>query len=232
MRMAPGETLAVDMLFYEKQAYRQGFRLVAGIDEVGRGPLAGPVVAAAVVLPRDVSLPGVKDSKKLSAAQRESCREAILACACGVGIGCVDAREIDGTNILKATFKAMVLAVRNLGTPPECLLIDGPYELPIFLPQRGIPQGDAKCLSIAAASIVAKVHRDRLMCRYHQEYPVYCFDRNKGYGTADHIDALRKYGPCPLHRLSFSKVPSPGKETETADGKQISEGKRGRKAGG
>ncbi len=203
------------MLFFEKQAYRQGFHLVAGIDEVGRGPLAGPVVASAVILPAGADLPNVKDSKKLTAAQRESCCEAILSCARGVGIGCVEAVEIDETNILKATFKAMVLAVQNLCIPPECLLIDGPYELPLFIPQRGIPQGDEKCLSIAAASIVAKVHRDRLMCGYHHQYPVYCFDRNKGYGTARHIEALRIHGPCPLHRRSFNRVLCRGREIDT-----------------
>jgi len=229
----PVEALAMDMLHFEKQAYRQGFQLVAGIDEVGRGPLAGPVVAAAVVVPAGVRLPGVADSKKLSAGQRESCCEDILSCGCDVGIGRVEPSEIDRVNILQATFQAMIAAVAGLKTPPHCLLIDGPYELPLFIAQKGIPQGDAKSLSIAAASIVAKVHRDRLMCEYHLKYPVYGFDRNKGYGTARHLDALRRYGPCPIHRLSFGGVrASEGEGLETAAGRQSSEGKKGRRPRG
>lgn len=228
MARKPVETLATDLLSFEKQAYRQGFQLVAGLDEVGRGPLAGPVVAAAVVLPVGVRLPGVRDSKKLSAEQRESCCSDILSCGCDIGIGCVEASEIDRINILQATFQAMIAAVGNLKTPPHCLLIDGPYELPLFVAQKGIPQGDARCLSIAAASIIAKVHRDRLMCEYHLHYPVYGFDRNKGYGTAQHLDALRRHGPCPIHRLSFGGVcVSEGEGREAAGTKQASEGKRG-----
>jgi ribonuclease HII len=201
-------TSAEDPLFFEKEAYRRGCQRVSGIDEVGRGPLAGPVVAAAVILPRQVELSGVKDSKLLSPAQREiSCRE-ILSCASAVGIGCIEPAEIDRVNILQATFKAMILAIESLSSRPDFLLIDGPYKLPLAIPQKGIPRGDQRSLSIAAASIVAKVHRDHLMSQYHEVYPAYGFAQNKGYGTAQHLAALRCHGPCPLHRLSFRGVKS------------------------
>ena len=200
------DTSVMDPRFFEREAYRRGYGLVSGIDEVGRGPLAGPVVAAAVILPRHVELPEVKDSKHLSAAQREACCKDILACASAVGIGCVEAAEIDRVNILQATFKAMIEAIEQLQIRPDFLLIDGPYKLPLPFPQKGIPRGDQRSLSIAAASIVAKVHRDRLMYEYHALYPAYDFARNKGYGTARHLEALRRHGPCPLHRLSFRRV--------------------------
>ena len=200
------EPSGTDPFFFEREAYRRGFQLVSGIDEVGRGPLAGPVVAAAVILPRQVELPGVKDSKCLTASQREACREEILACAVSVGIGCIEPAEIDRINILQATFKAMLQAVKELEAQPDFLLIDGPYKLPLSIPQKGLPRGDQRSLSIAAASIVAKVHRDRLMSEYHALYPAYDFARNKGYGTARHLEALRRHGPCPLHRLSFRRV--------------------------
>jgi len=203
-------TSAADPLLFEKEAYRRGCQLVSGIDEVGRGPLAGPVVAAAVILPRHLELPGVRDSKLLSPAQREiSCQE-ILSCATAVGIGCIEPAEIDRVNILQATFKAMILAIESLPSRPDFLLIDGPYKLPLAIPQKGIPRGDQRSLSIAAASIVAKVHRDRLMSQYHELYPAYGFAQNKGYGTAQHLEALRCHGPCPLHRLSFRGVTDSG----------------------
>ena len=194
------------MCFLEKQIRLRGFHCVAGVDEVGRGPLAGPVVAAAVVLPADMELPEVRDSKQLSPAQREACCRTILSCALDVSIGLVDAPEIDRINILQASFGAMVMAIEKLKNPPDYLLIDGPYKLPLPLSQEGIPKGDQRCLCVAAASIVAKVHRDRLMCDYHEIYPVYGFDRHKGYGTAQHLEALRLHGPCPLHRRSFRRV--------------------------
>ncbi|MGV8074650.1 MAG: ribonuclease HII [Syntrophobacteraceae bacterium] len=192
-----------DIRFFEEQAYRRGFQFPAGIDEVGRGPLAGPVVAAAVILPSDCELPLVRDSKLLSPSQRETCARDITSCAGAVGVGLVAAFEIDRINILQATFRAMVIAVESLAIVPDFLLIDGPYKLPIPVAQEGIRQGDRLSLSIAAASIIAKVHRDRLMCEYHQQFPVYGFDKHKGYGTRQHLEALRRYGPCPLHRLSF-----------------------------
>lgn len=200
------ETPRVDMRFLEERIRLRGFRCLAGIDEVGRGPLAGPVTAAAVVLPADLDLPDVRDSKQLSPSQREACSRTILSSALDVGIGLVEAPEIDRINILQATLRAMALAIGNLENPPDYLLIDGPYRLPLHFPQEGIPKGDQKCLSIAAASIVAKVHRDRLMCDYHRLYPVYGFDRHKGYGTPQHLEALRRHGPCPLHRMSFRRV--------------------------
>ena len=193
----------------EKTRWAVGHLLI-GVDEVGRGPLAGPVVAAAVILPRQVELPGVKDSKLLTGPQREHCCQEICRCASAVGIGCVEPVEIDRVNILQATFQAMIQAVENLPTPPDFLLIDGPYHLPLSIPQKGIPKGDQRSLSIAAASIVAKVHRDRLMTEYHELYPAYGFAQNKGYGTAQHLAALRCHGPCPLHRRSFRGVTESG----------------------
>jgi ribonuclease HII len=176
---------------------------------VGRGPLAGPVVAAAVILPAAADLPGVRDSKQLTAPQRETLLEQIMACARDTSIGAADALEIDATNILEATFQAMIRAVQGLRVVPDFLLIDGPYRLPLAIAQRGIVNGDRLSVSIAAASIVAKVYRDRLMCEQHRHYPVYGFDRHKGYATAEHLAALRCHGPCPLHRLSFRGVVSP-----------------------
>jgi ribonuclease HII len=194
------------MCFLERQIRLRGFHCVAGLDEVGRGPLAGPVVAAAVVLPPDIDLPLVRDSKQLSPAQREACRRTILSCALDVGIGLVEAPEIDRINILQASLRAMAQAIENLKNPPDYLLIDGPYKLPLPFAQEGIPKADARCLCVAAASIVAKVHRDRIMCDYHNLYPVYGFDKHKGYGTPQHLDALKRYGPSPLHRMSFRGV--------------------------
>ncbi len=191
--------------FYEQGLHQRGIERIAGIDEVGRGPLAGPVVAAAVVLPAEMRLP-LKDSKKLTAFQREELCRVILAEARDFGIGCVDAGEIDRVNILQATFQAMLKALHGLRVPPQYVLIDGPYELPMSIPQAGIARGDQVCGSIAAASIVAKVHRDRMMVEYDEMYPAYGFARNKGYGTAAHCVALEKWGPCPLHRRTFRRV--------------------------
>jgi ribonuclease HII len=221
----------VDMLFFEKRVYRRGFRYVTGIDEVGRGPLAGPVVAAAVVLPKEAQLHAVKDSKLLGLARREACYRDICSCAHDVGIGFVEAAEIDRINILQATFKAMIMAVEKLQHPPDYLLIDGPYRLPLLIEQEGIIRGDRLSISIACASIVAKVHRDALMSQYHQLYPDYGFARNKGYGTAQHLEALRSCGPCPLHRVSFRGVVSDegGKQ---GCGDQTAKGKAGRRPGG
>jgi len=200
------EALAVDMRLHEREAYRRGFHFISGIDEAGRGPLAGPVVAAAVVLPKTVRLPGATDSKKLTAEQREDFDAKIRSRALAIGIGVVDNVEIDRINILQATFRAMTDAVRGLEIEPDFLLIDGPYELPIPTEQKGIPQGDGLSVSIAAASIIAKVYRDRLMCELHKKFPQYGFDSHKGYATARHCEALRRHGPCPLHRVSFNGV--------------------------
>jgi ribonuclease HII len=197
---------AADHWLYERRARSRGYLCVAGIDEVGRGPLAGPVVAAAVILPPDTDLPSVRDSKQLSAAQREILEPIIHAHAVDIAIGSVAPEEIDAINILQATFQAMVRAVQGLHPTPDFLLIDGPYTLPVAIPQQGIKLGDQRSVSIAAASIVAKVYRDRFMAEQHHHYPAYGFDSNKGYGTRRHLEALRRHGPCPLHRRSFRGV--------------------------
>lgn len=195
--------------------------LIAGIDEAGRGCLAGPVVAAAVILPQAFELTGLADSKALSARTREALAPRIKACAVAWGLGVVWNRRIDRINILAATFEAMSLAARSLATPPDVLLIDGNKIVPEAtlaplwrrvrqapLPrQRAIVRGDASVAAISAASILAKTFRDRLMCALGRRWPGYGFERHKGYGTADHLAALRRLGPCPLHRRSFRGVP-------------------------
>lgn len=191
----------------ERAARAAGYACVCGIDEAGRGPLAGPVVAAAVVLPPGFALPGLNDSKKLTARRREALYtqlredERVL-----IGVGMAEAAEIDRLNILRATHAAMVRAVAALPTAVDFCLIDG-LPVPQFpLPQRALVKGDARCLSIAAASIVAKVTRDRLMQDLAQQYPGYGFEKHAGYGTAAHLAALRRLGPCPEHRRSFAPV--------------------------
>jgi len=191
---------------FEEKARRQGFQVIAGLDEAGRGPLAGPVVAAAVVLPRTRSMQGVADSKTLKAEQREKALSLIRKRALGIGVGIVEAEEIDRLNILQASLKAMELALQDLSLSPDCLLIDGLHTLRLPLKQQAIPKGDGRCLSIAAASIVAKVTRDRLMVDYHERYPQYNFARHKGYGTREHLQAIREHGCCPLHRQSFRTI--------------------------
>lgn len=192
--------------FFEEKARRQGFKVIAGLDEAGRGPLAGPVVAAAVVLPKTRSMQGVADSKTLKAEQREKALSLIRKRALGIGVGIVEAEEIDRLNILQASLKAMELALRDLSLSPDCLLIDGLHTLKLPLTQQAIPKGDGRCLSIAAASIVAKVTRDRLMVDYHARYPQYNFARHKGYGTREHLQAIREHGCCPIHRQSFRTI--------------------------
>ncbi|MGN0828706.1 MAG: ribonuclease HII [Akkermansia sp.] len=191
----------------ERAARAAGYACVCGIDEAGRGPLAGPVVAAAVVLPPGLALPGLNDSKKLTARRREALYtqlredERVL-----IGVGMATAAEIDRLNILRATHAAMARAVLSLPSAPDFCLIDG-LPVPQFpLPQRALVKGDARCLSIAAASIVAKVTRDRLMQDLAQQYPGYGFEKHAGYGTAAHLAALRRLGPCPEHRRSFAPV--------------------------
>lgn len=190
----------------EASLSRLGYHSIAGVDEAGRGPLAGPVVAAAVILPPLFSLPGVRDSKTIPEEERERLHDAILDITSAVGIGCVEAPQIDATNILRATLEAMHQAVENLNRRPDFLLIDGNQKIFHALPQRAIIRGESISLSIAAASIVAKVHRDRIMRRLDQEYPQYLFRKNKGYGTPEHRSALRRFGPSPVHRKSFKGV--------------------------
>ena len=191
---------------HEDEAERCGYRLVAGLDEAGRAPLAGPVVAAAVVLPRGFAHAEINDSKQLTPALRDRLYGEIYAAAITVGIGIVDAVEIDRINILRASLRAMAIAAENLRPPPDYLLIDGPYPAPVELPQKPIIDGDCLSISIAAASIVAKVTRDRLMNGYDMYYPVFGFARHKGYPTKCHREAIRSFGCCPIHRRTFRSV--------------------------
>jgi len=195
-----------ELLAFERQKRAEGFSVIAGVDEVGRGPLAGPVVAAAVAFPSDADIPPVNDSKQLSAARRDELYTAILAVP-GVryGIAELDAAAIDRINILQASRQAMRVAVKQLGTL-DFLLVDG-LPVPGFdVPNLAIVKGDAKSASIAAASILAKVYRDQLMDDFARTYPGYGFERHKGYGTAEHLAALRRLGPCPIHRRTFAPV--------------------------
>jgi ribonuclease HII len=196
----------MDLWRYEKQAARNGFTRVAGVDEAGRGPLAGPVVAAAVILPPAFPDGRVIDSKKLSAAERERQYAIIYRHALSVGIGIVDAGEIDRINILRSSLAAMAVAVDNLQPQPDYLLVDGTFRVPRAVSQEAIPKGDALSVSIAAASIVAKVTRDRLMDMYHVYYPRYGFDRHRGYPTQKHREAIRSFGCSPIHRRTFRGV--------------------------
>jgi ribonuclease HII len=191
---------------YEDEAERCGYQLIAGIDEAGRAPLAGPVVAAAVVLPRGFTHAEINDSKQLTSLARDRLYPEIYAAAITVGIGIVDAVEIDRINILRASLRAMAIAAENLTPRPDFLLIDGPYPAPVDLPQKPIIDGDALSVSIAAASIVAKVTRDRLMAGYDVYYPVFGFGRHKGYPTKCHREAIRTHGCCPIHRRTFRGV--------------------------
>jgi len=180
--------------------------LIAGVDEVGRGPLAGPVVAAAVIFREGTQISGVKDSKKMTEKARDEAFPVIEENALAVGIGVVSHTSIDKINILNASLEAMKKAVLSLETTPEYLLVDGIYKVPIAIPQKCIKKGDQRSKSIAAASIMAKVYRDRIMYSYHELFPEYGFLQNKGYGTANHRAALKQYGPCPIHRLTFRGV--------------------------
>lgn len=196
----------LDPLLFEKKLRQQQVTLIAGIDEAGRGPLAGPVVAAAVILPEAFDLPGLTDSKKLSAKKREQLFKPIRHQALAVGVGFVHAHEVDEINILQATIRAMCLALGRLQVNPQHLLIDGITPLPLSLPQQTIKQGDSRSLSIAAASVIAKVVRDRMMMVYDRHYPQYGFAGHKGYGSVKHRELIAQHGPCPLHRKSFAGV--------------------------
>lgn len=203
-----------DPLRFEKRLREQGYRIVAGIDEAGRGPLAGPVLAAAVVLPERFDLPGLTDSKKLSAAARERLFPLIRQQAAAIGIGFASPVEIDRLNILQATLQAMQRAVARLYPAPDYLLIDGITPLPVPLAQQSLKKGDSRSLSIAAASVIAKVVRDRLMVHYDRRYPGYGFASHKGYGSVTHRRAIAELGPCPIHRASFRGVKEHLKDTE------------------
>jgi len=198
--------MGIDLWRFENRARQSGLKRIAGVDEAGRGPLAGPVVSAAVMLPFSFPALGVPDSKKLTPKKRQALYHQIYEHADAIGIGIVDSGEIDRTNILKASLLSMVMAVENLSPLPEHVLIDGIFGLPLSLPQEAIPKGDALSISIGAASIIAKVTRDSLMERYHEEYPDYGFAIHKGYPTPFHKEAIRRYGCSPIHRKSFKGV--------------------------
>lgn len=195
----------IDLWRYEREAFGAGLKLVCGVDEAGRGPLAGPVCAAAVILPPELEIPGLNDSKKLTDKKRRELYDVITAQAVTYGIAFASEQEIDEINILQATFLAMERAMQKLSPPSELALIDGTRAKDFGLPVRTIVKGDSLSASIAAASILAKVTRDRLMEEYDAQYPQYGFAVHKGYGTKRHYEALREFGPSPIHRRTFLK---------------------------
>ncbi|WP_449076683.1 ribonuclease HII [Ruminococcus sp.] len=195
----------MDWLEFEKEALAKGYKSVCGVDEAGRGPLAGPVCAAAVILPEGVIIDGVNDSKKLSEKKRESLFDVIREQALSYSIAYATVDEIEEINILNATMLAMRRAIDGLDIKADYAMIDGNKIPPIDIDAECIVKGDAKSMSIACASILAKVSRDRLLYKYAEEYPMYGFDKHKGYGTKVHREAILKYGPCPYHRKSFLK---------------------------
>ena len=196
----------MDLFEFESKAGHQGFKNIAGIDEAGRGPLAGPVVAAAVIFPSKVNIPGLNDSKKLSANKREELFPKIQEISVAFGLAVVDQKVIDKINILQAARLAMKQAVETLKITPGLLLIDGNQKIDSTLNQWAIVKGDSRSLSIAAASVLAKVTRDRIMDGYHKLYPQYEFNRHKGYGTRLHRNLIQEHGPCPIHRSTFKGV--------------------------
>ncbi len=199
----------VPTFHFEEEACRLGAKRIAGIDEAGRGPLAGPVVAAAVILPRDAHIPDINDSKLLAATMRERLYREITSVAVDIGVGVVPSEVIDRINIYQATLEAMRQAVMNLSAPPDYLLVDGPMKPTDAFPQTAIIKGDRLSVSIAAAGIVAKVTRDTMMMDYHRLYPQYGFASHKGYPTKAHREALFVHGPCRIHRMCFKGVRSP-----------------------
>ncbi len=197
---------------FEKKLWSAGISLVAGVDEAGRGSLAGPVVAAAVIFPKGTENFGLRDSKKLTPARREALFGEIEQRAVSVAIGVVEPEEIDRINILRATLKAMGMALSLLNPSPDYILVDGNQPVKSDIPQETIVKGDDRSMSIAAASIIAKVTRDRLMTMLHENYPQYNFPGHKGYGTEEHRDAIKKYGSSPIHRKSFVLKPKSHKQ--------------------
>ncbi len=207
-------TRAKERIWQEDEFQRLGFRRIAGVDEAGRGPLAGPVVAAAVMLPGDFDCSGLDDSKRLSPRTREKLYARIHSLALGVGVGLVEPARIDATDIRRASLEAMHIAYARLisrGLQPDLILVDGRDLFPLAadappVEMKAVVGGDGKCRTVAAASVVAKVYRDRLMIEYHARWPGYGFDRHKGYPTRFHLEALGRLGPCPIHRRSFRGV--------------------------
>lgn len=190
----------------EEELYNSGTKCICGIDEAGRGPLAGPVVVAAAIMPRYSMIEGVNDSKKVSEKKREELYEIITNEAIAYGVGIIDQKEIDRINILNATKEGLTMAVKELSIKPDLIIVDALTKIDTNgIDYRSIVKGDAKCYSISAASIIAKVTRDRIMRQWDEVYPQYGFAKHKGYGTAEHIAAIKEYGLCPLHRLSFVK---------------------------
>lgn len=190
----------------EEELYNSGANLICGIDEAGRGPLAGPVVVATVIMPRNSMIEGVNDSKKVSEKKREKLYDLITDEAIAYGVGIIDQKEIDRINILNATKEGLTMAVKELNPKPDLIIVDALSKIDTEgIPYKSIIKGDAKCYSIACASIIAKVTRDRIMRQWDEVYPQYGFIKHKGYGTAAHISAIKEYGLCPLHRLSFVK---------------------------
>ena len=195
-----------DPFFYETMARKAGYALIAGVDEAGRGPLAGPVAAAAVIFPEGITLQGIKDSKTMRETARDEAFSLINQKALAISVGIVSHRFIDENNILKASLEAMKRAVLSLGPVAEYLFVDGIHPVPVNIPQKCLKKGDQRCPSISAASIVAKVYRDRIMRSYHERFPEYGFHQHKGYGTVRHLKAIQRHGPCSIHRLSFRGV--------------------------
>lgn len=199
--------VGIDNFIFEKTLRKHGYKSIAGCDEVGRGPLAGPVVAAAVVLPPQIDPSIYLDSKLLSHKKRVQLAQTLVAQGARIGIAFISETEIDKINILQASLLAMKLATENLeGEPADFLLVDGKFQAPVAIDQQAMIKGESKSSSIAAASIVAKVRRDQFMKEMHDKYPEYNFAKNKGYPTKEHRQALKDYGPCPIHRLSFNGV--------------------------
>jgi ribonuclease HII len=192
--------------FFENHYLKKGYKYIVGVDEAGRGPLAGPVVAAAVILPKDFLHASIKDSKKLNEKKREELYGLIHDIAISVGIGIVHERQIEEINILSAALLAMKTAISELEKEPDFVLVDGNVKLNTTIPQKTIKQGDSKSISIAAASIIAKVTRDRIMYQYHRTYPSYNFKSHKGYGTKEHIEAIKKLGITKIHRRTFAPI--------------------------
>lgn len=190
-------------------AYQEGYQIIAGVDEAGRGPLAGPVVAAACIFPRGLVLEGVDDSKKLSPIKREEIYQILVSHPeIDFAIGVVEQAQIDVINILQASLAAMAIAVKNLIVEPDFLLVDGNQLPPTRIPSKAVVKGDSLSQSIAAASILAKHSRDQMMLQFHLEWPQYGFDKHKGYATRAHLQAIQKHGPCPIHRKSFEPIKS------------------------
>lgn len=196
----------INQNYFEDQLYSEGVPSIAGVDEVGRGCLAGPVVAASIILPRDCKIEGINDSKKLSAKKRDELYDLILDSAVAYGIGIISSSEIDKINILQASLKAMKSSVESLMVKPQYLLIDGNQAIDTNIPQKIIIKGDMRSISVSSASIIAKVTRDRMMSEFEKKYPNFKFSIHKGYGTRLHLEELKKYGPTPIHRMTFAKV--------------------------